>query len=368
MAGPVKILQVVGALGLGGIEGWLTQVTRAAPRDWQIDFLVRRTLDGSHEAALKGLGCRILAGLDRRNPLRFVRLFNQAVRQGGPYQVVHSHVGPFNGIVMLAAARQGVPVRISHAHNDNRFQEAGSGLLRRRYLALSRQLLARYSTDRLAVSRQAAEYLYGESAALFCPGIDFSSFDTLPERAVVRRSVGLADDAIVLGFVGRLDEQKDPQTLLRVVRHAHGLDRRVRLLLVGEGPLRQRLEEQAAALGISGIVHFHGAAPAGAVPGLLAAMDVFLFPSLWEGLGLALVEAQAAGLPCLISEAVPAEAVVIPALVHRIPSAQTTQWAHLALEVAARSKPTDALDRVRRSQFDLESGVRALGRLYTGQS
>jgi len=142
----------------------------------------------------------------------------------------------------------------------------------------------------------------------------------------------------------------------------------VRLLLIGEGPSRGELESQAAALGIREYVQFLGARPD--VPRLLAAMDVFVFPSLWEGLGLAVVEAQAAGLPLVLSDRIPPEATVLPELVRRLsPDAPAIAWAD-ACEAAYASRGAvsrdDAFARVESSAFNMDNCLRALGSLYSG--
>jgi glycosyltransferase involved in cell wall biosynthesis len=231
--------------------------------------------------------------------------------------------------------------------------------------------MGRYATHWLAASQVAGRALFGEkwgvdprSQVLHC-GIDLQPFRRMEAREEVRASLEIAADETVIGHVGRLDTPKNHTFLVEVAAEAARRSPRLRLLLVGEGPARPLIEERVRALGMASRTIFLGSRAD--VPHLLLAMDVFVFPSLWEGLGLAAIEAQAAGLPCVISECVPVEADVAPELVHRLPlAAGAPAWAE-ALAVIARNRITSqagALASVENSDFNIERSMEGLYALY----
>jgi glycosyltransferase involved in cell wall biosynthesis len=183
----------------------------------------------------------------------------------------------------------------------------------------------------------------------------------------VRAALGIAPDALVIGHVGRFVTPKNHPLLIEIAAQAVAAEPRTVLLLVGDGPLRPEVEQQARQAGLQERVIFAGSRPD--VARLLrGAIDVFVLPSHYEGLGLAGVEAQAAGLPCLFSNRVPPEADVVAALVRRRSLAEPPEvWAQAALAAGRRAAPiapAAALAAVRQHGFDSVEGARRLERLY----
>src|SRR5690606_17882169 len=229
--------------------------------------------------------------------------------------VVHSHVHAFSGLVLLIAFLSGINNRISHSDSDTRFKEKNISLIRELYFLLMKFLISVFATTRIAVSSLAAENLYGMNwktkkncVAIPC-GIDISRYDPKYKNANMRNDFGLPEDALVVGHVGRFEEPKNHGFLIDVFFEIHKQNSNAYLVLVGDGVLRTQIEEKVAALGLSSKVVFLGLRKD--VPLLmLSVFDIFVFPSLWEGLGLVAVEAQSAGLLCIASNNVPKEADV----------------------------------------------------------
>jgi glycosyltransferase involved in cell wall biosynthesis len=264
-----------------------------------------------------------------------------------------------------------VPVRIAHSHLDIR--GLATGQARRRYLALMKYWIGRHATVGFAASHNAAASLFGAGwardprwRALHC-GIDLAPFVAPVDGRAVRAELGIAPDALVVGHVGRFVAQKNHAQLLAVLAAAVPAAPNLQLLLVGDGPLRPVIERQALELGVADRVIFAGLRTD--IPRLLhGAVDVFVFPSWFEGLGLALVEAQAAGLPCVLADTVPPEADVVGPLMQRLSLDQpAAAWATAVL-AAHRSRPgissAAALALVQTSSFNLETGVAALTAVY----
>lgn len=368
---PIRVLHVIGHLAQGGVETWLINVLEHVDRARiQMDFLVGTDTPGAYDERARACGAKILPCRSPSRPLRYAREFRRIVTEHGPYDVVHSHIHHFSGYVQLLAARHGVPMRITQSHLA---EEAGPASIQRRaYVTLMRRLITRYSTDLLAVSDVAGATLFGpdwradsRSRRLPC-GIDLAPFSIPVSRAAVRDELGLPRDAFVVGHVGAFRPQKNHPFLLSVF--AEVLRRRpdAWLLLVGSGPTEAEIRALAGQLGISDRTIFAGGRQDVARI-LLGAPDVFLFPSLFEGLGLALVEAQAAALPCVISDVITTEADLIPDLITRKALSDPVEsWASAVLDAPSKTLPQAiARDTVARSPMNLETGLEALIRLYS---
>jgi glycosyltransferase involved in cell wall biosynthesis len=185
-----------------------------------------------------------------------------------------------------------------------------------------KRLIWNCATVGIAVSRRAADALFPpdwrdhEKWRVMLLGIDSEPFEKTVDGNTLRRELGIRPDVNVVGHVGRFEEQKNHTFLLRIAAEYLKRDGNAVFLLVGDGPLKQRIEAEATELGIAGQICFAGIRKD--VPALMrGVMDVFLFPSLFEGLPLVLLEAQAAGLVCLLSDNIAEETDVVPLLLHR---------------------------------------------------
>lgn len=371
---PTRILHVVAGMTRGGIETWLMHVLRGIDRDeYAMDFLVYKEVC-DYDEEIRSLGCRIIHGPHMRKPIPFASNLRQVLRTHGPYDVVHSHFHQFNGWVLRIAASSQVPLRIAHSHNDTREKDRRSSAPRRAYTGLTSRMIHRYATVGLACSVRAAESQFGNRwerdrrFRVLGYGLDLSPFAAGRVRTGLHRELGLPEEAFVLGHVGRFVEQKNHGKLLEIAAAAMRHRTDLWLLLVGEGTLVPEVQRRAQELGISERVVFAGVRTD--VPRLmLEAMDLFLFPSLHEGLGLVLVEAQAAGLPCIYSDVVPHEADVATPLLHRLPlDASSEQWAERVVSVlgAPPALPADtAYRQLSESAFGIQQSIAALRQVYS---
>ncbi len=339
---------------------------------YRMDFLVHADRRCAYDEEIESLGSRLLASPQPRNPIHFARSFLHTLREQGPYDVVHSHVHHSSGLILRLAKSAGVPIRIAHSHSDTKAIDSQSPVLRRLQLWIGRRWIQPYASRKIGATRMAAASLLGppwssEPAAsvVYC-GIDLAPFGAPTDRAATRLELGIGPDEFVIGHVGRFDPPKNHEFLLRI--HAEALRHRPEacLLLVGKGPLEQEVQARAAALGIAHRVRFAGARAD--VARMLGAMDVFVMPSLFEGLGLAAVEAQAAGLPTLLSDRIPEEANARCGLAHFLALEEpASAWASAILQHAEESRihPADALALVRQSHFDIQKSIEALCQLYS---
>jgi len=370
--GKRRTLHVVGGLDRAGVETWLMHMLRNIDRDrYQFDFLVHGEKTYDYEEEAVALGARVIRCIRPRNWWAYARRFRRILKEFGPYDVVHAHVQYFNGWVLRLAHQEGVPIRIAHSHLDTRAIDAGESATRRAYLWLSRRWIEAHSTLGLTVSGTAAQSLFlntGLPIQLLPCAVDPEPFTVPVSSEEVRNRLGIPLDAVVIGHVGRFEDAKNHDLLVRIAHEFMRLEPRGWLLLVGQGKLRDAVESQCVRLNIRGRTTFAGSTPE--VPTLMrGAMEVFVFPSVYEGLPLALIEAQGAGLSCMVSDAITTEADIRPDLITRMAlSAPIAMWAERLLEIIQfRNRPYrishDAV--LLHYHFDLSANVNALCGFYS---
>ena len=371
---PIRVLNVLGSMNRGGIETWLMQILRNVDRErFRLDFLLHTEHSCDYGDEIRSLGSKIIPCLYPKRPWSYARNFGRALARHGPYDIVHSHVDAYNGFVMSLAHRAGVRVRIAHSHSNTSAKRAAAGMLRRGYLALTGHAMRRFATHSLAASRQAARALFGadwesrHAVDLLYYGRDLEPFRAPVDRTEIRESLGIGPGDTVIGHVGRFCEPKNHDFFLDVAAEVVKQQPAVRFLLVGDGPLRASIEQKVSTMGLADRFVFAGLR-SDVAQLMLGAIDVLLFPSLWEGLPMTTIESQAAGLPCVASRAVPEESVVAPGLIRRLDLQESPAvWARAVLDVALGrhtiSQP-EALALVEKSRFNVGSSVAARERIY----
>lgn len=330
----------------GGIEKvFESYFTHMDLSPFEIHVITHLKNDPARAEIFRSMGCIIhelspVHGhkLTARNLKEYRALF-----KNNTFDVVHNNM-PENLLPLHFAKKAGVPVRILHAHSNYRANPKDKNPLKRKTFAAGFALNAAQATHLIAVSRVAAESAFGakraQQAFLLPNAIDVRHFAFNEEmRREMRSELGISNK-ICLGHVGRYEnDAKNQEFVLRVFRDYLAVNPQAHLLMIGDGPLRGQYEELACRLDIKDQVTFTGALKN--VADYLQAMDVFLLPSRKEGFGIVALEAQACGLPCLVSTQVPQEVAVTP-LVHFLDIDQgTEEWINaLASILATASKPS----------------------------
>ncbi|BAY07119.1 glycosyltransferase family 1 protein [Calothrix sp. NIES-2098] len=372
-----RILHVVGGMNRGGIETWLMQVLHHIDRDrFQMDFLVHTAQPCAYDDEIRALNSQIIPCPHTSRPWTYALNFQRILRDYGPYDIVHSHVHLFSGYVMRLAWQAGVPIRIAHCHTDTSAIETKGGLNRRLYYSWMKSWINRYATLGLGINPKAVAALFGSTNETdprwgvigYC--IDPTPFRDEVDKLTVRAELGIPADVFVVGHIGRFVEVKNHTFILDVAAELAQREPKMRLLLVGDGSLRPEMEQKAQQLGLSDRVIFAGVRSD--IPRLmLGAMDIFLFPSLFEGLGNVRLEAQAAGLRSVISNVVPEEGDVIQPLVQRLSlNEPAAKWAEVILawrNTAPAISQSDALAIMANSKFSIETCVKDLEKIYQAQ-
>ena len=370
---PLRILQVVYVMHRGGVETLLMNIIRRLDRNtFRMDIAVRTDAAGEYDPELRAAGVRIFYCAAPGAPLRFAFQLYRLLKTQGPYDAIHSHMHALDGLVMLVAALAGARMRISHSHN---ISDGYSNTLVWRVLRRAMRILTRsFATHKLAVSQASYRAQFGcapdseVNSRILLNGVDLErlAVDRHECRRRLRQELGVAPDARLLGHVGRFHRQKNHRFLLESFARLVESQPDVHLVLAGSGALLPEMRDLAGALGIAGQVHFLGSRSD--VAGILSALDVFVLPSLYEGFGIVLVEAQACGVPCLVSSAVPPEADAALGLIRWLPlSSGVGAWAETMRDLLNRSPLGDqqkCLAGIRRAGFDIGGVARQWEQIY----
>lgn len=356
----MKVLHVLRHLNPGGIECWLERLCQhwKAPSRPEFHFALEDPECGTLVPTFCNLGVRLHHVPTPSDFGSAMSGWHRLFSREGPFDVVHSHIHHASILPLIWAQKAQVPVRIAHSHADLRHMP--NSLFRSLYFRLARRLLPLVASRRIATSAGAACDLFGSAEAatdLFPCGLDFEPFFAMQHRAVSRR--------FTLVHVGRFVPEKNHEFLLRLFAAYHREDPETRLLLIGDGPLRQAIESLCCRLGVASAVDFAGSS--NQVAPLLAQADLFVFPSLSEGLGLAAIEAQAAGLPVLLASHLPEELDLFPNRIRRLAlNLPMDQWMGSIRELR-NLPPLDAHQRRLRladSPFTITANIRMLEKIY----
>lgn len=362
-----KVLIIIGKLTVGGAE----RVGRdigffADPKQFQIHYLVFGQEEGAYERELTEKGCKIIhMAPPAVNHAAFYRDLKALICREH-YDVVHAHTMFNSGWAMMAAKSCGVPCRIAHSHSIRGPEKRG--FLKNAYEKTMRHLILRYATHYVACGQNAGEWLYGAEAfqkkgILIYNGIALNRFAFHSEtRQRMKAQLGL-QDRFVIGHAGHMATVKNQKYLLELMPEVLKKRPDGMLLLLGDGNDRAMLEEKVHQLGIEGHVLMTG--NVGNVADYLNVMDVFAFPSLYEGMPLAMMEAQANGLPCVISDRIPKD-VHLTDLVTALPLENRDSDWMVALCSAQRVGPENYLEQMKQAGLDTAGMLEQIYALYEG--
>lgn len=320
----------MGTLDTGGAEMMVVTAAEALRDKCAMDFLVFGSHIGTLESRASRTGGRILrlASPRESGPVKFVRELKNLLLEGR-YQAVHSHVNLASGLVMKAAHAAGVPVRIAHSHT---IANSVDSVPRRGYRWLAKRLISRHSTVFAACGEEAGRNLFGarwhRGPGVVLPnGVNIDNFlDVRRHRMSVRAELELSANQRAIGMIARLAEVKNHDFMLEVLALDKSQSGSLVLLIIGDGPLRSRLEDRVAELGLFNRVRFLGLRDD--VPYLLGGLDLLAMPSLYEGLPVSLAEAQAAAVPALVSDRVTKESDFGLGLISWLPLGDPAEWLH----------------------------------------
>ncbi len=362
----IRVLHSVSNMARAGIETMLMNYYRKIDRQQvQFDFLANKPVPGEYDEEIRAMGGRVFVspGLNPLHYPEYKRFVGALLHDNPEIRIVHAHNEAMGYYALQSARSAGIPVRIAHAHNTRIIRDYKYPLK-----LVCKALLPGAATDYWSCGRDAGIYYYGkkrweESGFILHNAIDLERFRYQPEiRDRIRKAHGL-ENAFVIGHVGRFNLQKNHTRLLDIFASVAGMVPEARLVLIGTGELEEATREKAGSLGLADRVLFPGQMPN--VNEWYQAMDCFVLPSLFEGLPVVGVEAQAAGLPCFFSGRVTDEILLGPDAC-RIPLEDGNEvWARkiLACRESGRDRAQGA-ELVRQAGYDICEEARKLQEIY----
>lgn len=357
----IRVLQIVTYMGRGGLETMLMNYYRHVDRNQiQFDFLVHRDFEADYDQEILAMGGRIYH-ISRLIPWsgEYRKKLKRFFREHPEYQIVHVHQDCLSSVALQCAKECNVCVRIAHSHTTSQDKNL-KYLIKQFYM----KQIPSYATDFFACSKSAGEWMFGgHSFRILFNAIDIEKFrysTIVAER--VRRELKFTKDDFVIGHVGRFNPPKNHSFLVDIFAECVKRNKNVKLLLVGDGDGKKNIQDKVKAMEIQDKVIFAGVRTD--VNELLQAMDVFVFPSLYEGLGISVIEAQAAGLHCVISDAVPDDCIITQNLVEKVHLADPAyEWAEIIME-RRKIQRNGYADMVKAAGYDITDAAKKLEKFY----
>ena len=355
----MRVLHVVTHMNCGGLETMIMNYYRNIDRQKvQFDFLTHREYDGDYGEEIKALGGKIYH-LPVLNPLSssYKKALNDFFKEHKEYEVVHVHQDCLSSVILKVAQNNGVKIRIAHSHSSSQDKD-----LKYPIKLFYKCFISKYATKIMACSEEAGKWMFnGSQFEVINNAINASRYSFNHEKRIeMRATFNIADDELLIGHVGRFSPAKNHELLIDIFNEIQK-ENKAKLILVGEGILKENIENKVKELGISDKVIFTGLRSD--VADLMQAMDVFLFPSNYEGLPVTLVEAQAAGLPCLISDKVPIECKKTDLVEQIALSEDVNMWSKEAVALS-KIERKNTYQEIKRSGFDIKENAMKLQKFY----
>ena len=303
----IRVLQCVNIMDRAGLENMLMNYYRNIDRDViQFDFLTHRSEKGAYDDEIEQLGGKVYHAprLYPQNYIRYFKWMKKFFSDHPEYKIVHSHIDAMSYFPLLAAKKAGIPVRIAHSHNSRLDRDFKLPI---KYIAL--KLIPKVSNYRFACGEMAGKFMFGNREfKIINNAIDIKKFSFDESmRARKREELGI-QTKFVIGHVGRYCHVKNQLFLLEVLKKIKNANADAYLLLVGKGEDEQKIKDKISFLHLEDSVLM--LTDRSDVDQLYQAMDVFVLPSLFEGLPVVGVEAQANGLPCIFSDNISKEIIL----------------------------------------------------------
>lgn len=360
----IRVLQIVDSLNISSgvmsvIMNWYRNIDR---NKVQFDFMVNFPKERSHEKEIIEMGGRIyyMPSPSIKNVKSYLSSINDFFRENNTYKIIHLHTPTLGFIYHSIAKKYGIKNRITHSHSTM-YSDSVFKIIRNYMLCLP---LNKLSTTKLACSQTAGEFLFGKNKEFIVinNAIDCRKFSYNKKiRKKVREELNINDE-LVIGHIGRIEKEKNHTFILDIFKQLHDKNSNSILVLVGEGTLRSEIESKAIEIGIREKVYFLGVRTD--VHRILQAIDILLFPSLFEGMPMVCIEAQGAGARCFVSDTI-TKAVDISELINFLSlKADADEWAQKILETKGESIRSGKVNEIKKAKFDIRDVTKQLELTY----
>ena len=362
---PIRIAHIIGKWLGGGVEAVVMNYYRHIDRTKiQFDFLCDEDSTNIPYEEIEQLGGRVILIPPYQKVFKYQKELIRIFKENN-YKIVHSHINTLSVFPLRAAKKAGVKVRIAHSHSTTNKKEWKKNLLKQMLRPFSKA----YATDYMCCSELAGRWLFGDKAYdsgqvyLLNNAIDLDKFKYNESlRKEKRKELNIKDDTLVIGHIGRFVAQKNHIFLIDIFNEVHKKNSNSLLLLVGQGPLKEEIKNKVKELKLDDSVRFLG--QRNDVNELYQAFDVFCLPSLYEGLPVVGVEAQASGLLCILSNAMTKETKVLDITKFMSLNNTPEEWADSILDDVKRYKRIDTSKEMTAKNFNIKEEAKKLEKYY----
>ena len=375
----IRVLQVFTIMDRGGAESMIMNYYRKIDKSKiQFDFLVHRDKKGAYEAEIKALGGNIyrLPAISPFYPYSYYKKLRAFMNSHYNYSIIHSHINTFSSFPLKIAKEYQIPCRIAHAHialdrlnlkTIIRNKEGVTEVLKHITKLILRMRINTYPTHSFSCGQKAGNWLFGNTPfKTMNNAVDSERFQYNSDIEKEYKGKLQMNKAMIIGHIGRFDSQKNHSFLLNIFAELLKKKPDSKLILIGDGPLKKKVENEAKTLSIHEDVNFLGVRQD--IPELLQIMDVFVFPSIYEGLPVTLIEAQSSGTHILAADTI-SEEVKITDLIEFVGLNKSPEfWAEKIISIKTNkiSKP-NTKELIIKNGYDIISNTKKLETFYLKQ-
>jgi glycosyltransferase involved in cell wall biosynthesis len=373
----MKIIHIVENLDKGAVENWLVSVfieSKKIRPEWEWTFYCILNKEGRLDEKVRNAGGTIIYSPQTiSNKMLFLRNLRRILRRER-YDVLHAHHDFLSGFYLLASAGIRFRKRFLHVHNTDRALPVGNNVLQKILLGPFRALALHFSDQVIGISKHTLEEFAkssnvpNEQFIILYYGVDLDRFNIIDDGISIRKEFGLPANAKILLYAGRMNELKNPDFVIDVLNQLLKEREDIYALFIGQGDRQVMVKSRARSFGIE--EHIRIAGWHNNIPAVMKSADIFVFPRKEkpkEGLGIVVVEAQAAGLPMYITDGIVDDAIVIKELAHKNKPEDPESWARQILETLDKPPLVTrerALEVMKQSHFELRKAAENLVDIY----
>ena len=362
---PIRVASVIGRYIGGGVEAVTINYYRNIDKNKvQLDFICDEDSTNIPYEEIEKMGGKVIIIPSYSKPFKYHKELKKVLKEGN-YKIIHSNINTLSVFSLFAAKCAGVPVRIAHSHSTTNKKEKKKNLMKQVLRPFSKV----FATDYMCCSELAGRWLFGNkeydkgNVYLLNNAIDLDKFKYNESlRKTKRKELGIKDDTLVIGHIGRFVAQKNHDFLIDIFNEIHKKNNNSILLLAGQGPLMEDIKNKVKELNLEDSVKFLG--QRNDANELYQAFDVFLLPSLYEGLPVVGVEAQAAGLLCYLSDDMTKETKVLDITKFMSLNNTPEEWADNILDDVKKYKRIDTSKEMTAKNFNIKEEAKKLEEYY----
>lgn len=361
MSEPIRVAQIMGKWVGGGVESTIMNYYKHMDRkEVQFDFFFDSDSLDVPKQEIESLGGRVIFIPPYQKLFKYQKELKRIFKINN-YKIVHSNINTLSVFPLRTAKHAGIPIRIAHSHSTTNKKDWKKNILKQVLRPLSKV----YANQYFACSEEAGKWLFGDKTqiTIINNAIEIQKFQYDKKiREIKRKELNISGNTLVIGNIGRFVKQKNHEFLLDIFKEVYKKNNNSVLVLAGKGPLLDSIKEKVTKMNLEKAVVFLG--QRNDVEELYQAFDVFVFPTLYEGLGMVLIEAQCSGLPCISSNKVPKIVSINPNFKFMNLDESSETWAEEVLKISKDQKRITDITKIENSNFEIKKEAKKLEKIY----